>query len=335
MKYLKDTIKFIIFIGIGIFFIYWFLLKLDPEQKQAIWSSFLDANYWWVTVAMICCLASHLVRALRWQLLFTPLGYKPTLLHTCGAVVVTYMANLAFPRLGEVMRCALLRNSDDIPMEKSLGTVVTERLIDLLIFGLIALVGVIALFSTLKDWVYEGLQQKFESLPSAGMIAGFLIAAVIIALLAYKLWWKKLLRISFFKKIDEMIRGCIDGIISIFHLGRKNNILFILYSLTIYFLYILGGLIIFRAFGETWSLGFEAAFMLYLFGSVGMSFSQGGIGVYPVLVQMSLAIYGISMEVGTACGWLLWGSQQAITIIIGMIFLIYFSFIKKKKAITE
>ena len=65
--------------------------------------------------------------------------------------------------------------------------------------------------------------------------------------------------------------------------------------------------------------------MVYLFGTVGMTFSQGGIGVYPVLVQVALGIYGISMEVGTACGWLLWGSQQAAVLVVGAAYLIYFS----------
>ena len=75
----------------------------------------------------------------------------------------------------------------------------------------------------------------------------------------------------------------------------------------------------------------RAAFVVYLFGSVGMTFSQGGIGVYPVLVQLALDIYGISMEVGTACGWLLWGSQQAVVIAVGAAYLIYFSIMKKRQ----
>ena len=98
----------------------------------------------------------------------------------------------------------------------------------------------------------------------------------------------------------------------------------------IYLLYILGGLIIFQAFRDTSWLGMQAAFVVYLFGSVGMTFSQGGIGVYPVLVQLALAIYGLSMEVGTACGWLLWCSQQAAVILVGGCYIAYFS-IKKRK----
>jgi len=325
----SDVLRMVIFLGIGFFFIYWFLLKLDVEQKAAIWQSFLDANWWWVLVCVLCSLLSHLLRALRWQLLFKPIGYRPGLNNTFGSVIIAYLGNLAFPRAGEVMRCATLRTSENIPVEKSLGTVVTERIIDLLAFGAIVLLGMLVMFGQAKDWLYNTLSERYSSLPNMAMIVGVLVALAVVAFLFYKLFWKKLLHIKLFKKIDDLVRGMVDGVKSIFHLGGRRTVLFIVYSVIIYLLYILGGLIIFQAFDETRWLGFTAAFVVYLFGSVGMTFSQGGIGVYPVLVQLALDIYGIPMEVGTACGWLLWGSQQAIVIAVGAAFLIYFS-VKKR-----
>lgn len=324
-----DVLRLVIFLGIGFFFIYWFLLKLDADQKAAIWQSFREADYWWVGVAMLCSLLSHFVRALRWQLLFHPIGLRPSLTHTFGSVVVAYLGNLAFPRAGEVMRCATLRTSEGIPVEKSLGTVVTERLIDVLAFGIIIIIGMLAMFGQAKDWLYNTLSEKYENLPNMAMIVGLLVVLAVAAFLFYKLFWKRLLHIKLFKKVDDLVRGMIDGVKSILHLGGRRTALFILYSIVIYMLYILGGLIIFQAFGETRWLGFTAAFVVYLFGSVGMTFSQGGIGVYPVLVQLALDIYGIPMEVGAACGWMLWSSQQAVVIAVGTAFLIYFSLKKR------
>ena len=321
----------VVFLGIGAFFIYWFLLKLDADQKAAIWQSFRDANYLWVALAMVCCLLSHFVRALRWRLLFRPLGLNPSLNHTFGSVIVAYLGNLAFPRAGEVMRCATLRTSERIPMEKSLGTVVTERLIDTLAFGLIVLLGTVVMFGKAKDWLYDSLSAKFDALPNMTVLAIAGVVLLVLAWLAYKLLWKRLLHIGIVKKADDMVRGMVDGVKSIFHMGRRNTTLFLIYSAVIYTLYILGGLIIFHAFGETSWLGLRAAFVVYLFGSVGMTFSQGGIGVYPVLVQMALDIYGISYEVGTACGWLLWGSQQVVVIAVGAAYLVYFSLKKRKQ----
>ena len=329
-----DVLRLVVFLGIGVFFIYWFLLKLDAGQKAAIWQSFREADYWWVAAAMLCSLLSHFVRALRWQLLFHPIGLRPTLTHTFGSVVVAYLGNLAFPRAGEVMRCATLRTSEGIPVEKSLGTVVTERLIDALAFGLIVVIGLLAMFGRAKDWLYDTLSERFTSLPNMAMIVGALAVLVVAAFLFYKLFWKRLLHIKLFRKVDDLVRGMVDGVKSIFHLGGRSTVLFIVYSLLIYLLYILGGLIIFQAFDETRWLGFTAAFVVYLFGSVGMTFSQGGIGVYPVLVQLALDIYGIPMEVGAACGWLLWGAQQAVVIAVGAAFLIYFSLKKRNRKIN-
>ena len=327
----KDVLRLVIFLGIGVFFIYWFLLKLDSDQKAAIWQSFREADYWWVAVAMLCSLLSHAVRALRWQLLFHPIGYRPRLNNTFGSVVVAYLANLAFPRAGEVMRCATMRTSENIPIEKSLGTVVTERIIDVVAFGLVVLFGMVVMLGKAKDWLYDTLSEKFTHLPNMTMIIVALVVLALIAFVVYKFFWKRLLRFGLFKKVDDLARGMVDGVKSILHMGWKSSLLFLFYSFVIYLLYILGGLIIFHAFGETSWLGLRAAFVVYLFGTVGMTFSQGGIGVYPALVMMGLTdIYGISMEVGTACGWLLWGSQQAVVVAVGAAYLIYFSLIKRK-----
>lgn len=323
------VLRLIVFLGIGFFFIYWFLLKLDAGQKAAIWASFTGANYWWVAATMACCLLSHLVRALRWRLLFEPMGHVPSVSHTFGSVVVAYMGNLAFPRAGEVMRCATLRYSEGIAMEKSLGTVVTERIIDALAFALVVVIGLLAMFGKAKDWLYDTLTERFSNLPNMAMIVGAMAALAVLALLFYKLFWKKLLHIAFFKKIDDLVRNMVGGVKSILHLGPRATALFVVYSVVIYMLYIMGGLIIFQTLPETQWLGFRAAFVVYLFGSVGMTFSQGGIGVYPVLVQLALDIYGIPMEVGTACGWLLWGSQQAVVLAVGAAYMVYFSVVKK------
>ncbi len=326
---LGDIIKLIVFLGIGFLFIYFFLLKLDASQKAAIWDSFTNADYFWVVLAMICCLVSHFVRALRWQLLYQPIGYKPRLNNVFGSVMVAYMANLAFPRLGEVMRCATLRTSENIPIEKSLGTVVTERAIDVLAFGVILLIGLAVMYGQAKVWLMEVLSEKIQSLPTLAVILCIVIALGIAAIILYKLLRQKLLKYKLFQKIDSIIIGCIDGLKSIFKLRPASVFLFVLYSAIIYFLYILGGLIIFQAIPETCKLGFGAAFVMYLFGSVGMTISQGGLGAYPVLIWQALALYGIGETVGLATGWLLWSSQQVIIIAVGLAYLIYFSLTKK------
>ena len=325
-----NIVKLVVFLGIGFFFIYWFLLKLDASQKEAIWNSFTHADYFWVGCTMCTCLLSHFVRALRWRLLYEPLGYRPRLNTTFGSVVVAYLANLAFPRLGEVLRCATLRTSDKIPVEKSLGTVVTERCVDILAFGVVVLVGLLCMYGQAREWLVEVLSAKSDSLPGLALAAGVVVVVAAGSILLYRWLRPRLIQYGAFRKVDRIVQGGIGGLKSIFHLSTRSIILFVLYSCLIYLLYIMGGVFILQAFPETVGLGFGAAFVVYLFGSVGMTISQGGLGAYPVLVWQALALYGISETVGLAAGWLLWGSQQVIIIVVGAAYIIYFSLANRR-----
>lgn len=329
-KQLKDIIKFVIFIGIGIFFIYWSFHKLTPSEWQTFLDSFRQARWGVVGLTMLVAVLSHFFRALRWQLLFRPLGLHPTLWNTFGSVLVTYMANLAFPRLGEVARCGTMRTSENIPLEKSLGTVITERIIDVAAYFVILLLGLLVVFGTLKDWFYDAFEKKMSSVPSMLMMLGICVVVVVALIVLYHAFRERINRIPFVVKIRQYVHSFMDGLKSILYLGRRDTCLFVLYSLLIYICYIAGGFVLFFAFPETSHLSFLTAFVLYLFGSIGMAVSQGGIGAYPFLVQQALGIYAVPDSVGLAYGWMLWGSQQIVNIVLGMLFLVYFSLKKKK-----
>ena len=331
---LGDVLKFVIFFGIGLFFIYWFLLKLEPDQRSAIWESFKQANWWWVAALACATLLSHYVRAIRWRLLFKPIGQMPSRNNTFGSVMVAYLSNLAFPRLGEVMRCATLRISEKMPMEKSLGTVVTERLFDILAFGAILLMGLLVMFGKAKDWLYDILSEKIAVLPRLWIVIVAALLLAVAVVIIYRKYRKQWSANKHFAKVDKLITGAFEGIRSIFRLDRRSIALFLLYSVILYTLYIIGGWLIFKAFEETSWLGLRAAFVVYIFGSVGMMISQGGLGAYPVLVWQALAIYGISEVCGLSCGWLIWAAQQAVVIVVGMTYMIYFS-VKKRRVVSD
>lgn len=325
----KNILKFCIFFGIGLFFIYWFLLKLEPDQKRSIWNSLQQARYGWLIGVMGSTLLSHWIRALRWNLLYRPLGYQPKVVNTYGSVIVAFMANLAFPRLGEVARCATMRSSEKIPIDHSLGTVVTERVVDVLFFLLIVAIGLMVTLGTARTWLIERWQEHAATGRSIWPFVLVLLASIAVVVLLYRMMRRKWSQWGLFQKVDHFITRCIDGIRSVMQMSRHDSILFVIYSLIIYALYILGGLFILFTFKETSHLGIGATFSIYLFGSLGMVLSQGGLGVYPVLIQSALALYGISESTGTAAGWLLWGAQNAIVILVGLAFLIYFAIVKK------
>ncbi|MBO7201557.1 MAG: flippase-like domain-containing protein [Bacteroidales bacterium] len=326
-KKIGNIVKFVFFVGLGIFFIYWFLSKLTADEKAQIWQAFDNVNYFWVAVVFVTGVISHVVRALRWRLLFEPLDYKPRVSTTFGAVMIAYLANLAVPRLGEVLRCGVLNQYEKIPIQTSLGTVVTERIIDLIGFALTVLLGLVLEFNLLKDYLYDALSQKM-AVPSLATLALVGVLGLVLCIVLYRIFRKKLMQIPLFLKVKTTIIDFWQGIKSILYLRRPW--LFVIYSLLIYFLYFLGGYIAFKVLPETMHLTLVSALMVYIFGSVGMMVTPGGIGLYPALIAETLAIYKITKPIGYALGWISWGVQQIVTLVFGMGYLIALPLMKKK-----
>ena len=326
-KKIGNIVKFVFFVGLGVFFIYWFLSKLTADEKAQIWQAFDNVNYFWVAVVFVTGVLSHVIRALRWRLLFEPLGYKPRISTTFGAVMIAYLANLAVPRLGEVLRCGVLNRYENVPIQTSLGTVVTERIIDLIGFALTVLLGLVLEFNLLKDYLYDALSQKM-AVPSLATLAVVGISGLVLCIVLYRIFRKKLMQIPLFVKIQTTIIDFWQGIKSILYLRRPW--LFVIYSLLIYFLYFLGGYIAFLVLPQTMHLTLVAALMVYIFGSVGMMVTPGGIGLYPALIAETLAIYKITKPIGYALGWISWGVQQVVTLVFGMGYLIALPLMKKR-----
>jgi uncharacterized protein (TIRG00374 family) len=332
----KDVLRLVIFLGIGVFFIYWFLLKLDPEQKAAIWQSFREADYWWVAVAMLCSLLSHVARALRWQLLFHPIGYRPRLNNTFGSVLVAYLANLAFPRAGEVMRCATMRTSENIPMEKSLGTVVTERAVDIICWIVLLVVAVAMNTSMLSEVVVDQdtqmtvrmwMEQKGLSILSNYFI--FILIAFFVALyFLFRLtrkWWS---HIAWMMKVRSFLVGIWQGVVSIKDL--PHPIRYVVWTIIMWVAYFLGTYSCILALPFLSHAGSGAAFSVLIFGTIAFMVSQGGLGSYPLITAGILVLYGVSYTQGLAGGWIGWFLQTTVSIGFGLLSLVAASFYKKK-----
>ena len=146
-------IKFVFFLGLGLLIIWLSVRNLTGAEKDEIIHSFRIANYNWVFLAIILGIISHVLRSLRWMIFFEPMGYHPSFKNTFFAVMVGYFANMAFPRLGEVTRCGVLARYEKIPFNKSFGTVVTERALDMIIFFLLFLLMIFTQIGTLHDYL--------------------------------------------------------------------------------------------------------------------------------------------------------------------------------------
>lgn len=327
-KRLKTFLQYaIIFLITGL--LIWFSLKgLTGENKgEYLLQTWKAADKGWLLLMALIAMLSHLLRAERWRMLLEPPGYKGKLNNSFLSLMVGYLVNLAIPRGGEVSRCYNLYKLEKTPVEISFGTVVVERIVDL-----VCLLTLIAVAFFLE---WDKLVAFLETLPlgsgeSKGPTALIYVGIALIILLSVFIWFVKTNKKlnAFFVRTWHGFKG---GLLSIFKL--KNKGLFIFYSLTIWFLYFLMSYTVILAFPETAHLGLEAVFSLFAIGSIAMAVPlPGGTGSYHVLVPQGLVfLYHIPQADAVAFTFIFHGWQTAILIVGGAVSLIITSVILKRK----
>jgi glycosyltransferase 2 family protein len=334
---LTTLFKFIFFLGLGILIIWLSVRNLTDPEKVKIIEAFRSANYNWVILAILLGIMSHILRALRWMIFFEPMGYKPSFRNTFYAVMVGYFANMAFPRLGEVTRCGILARYEKIPFNKSFGTVITERALDMILFFLLFILMIITqtgtLHTYLEEHVYSGLKGKFlDPFTNPAVIAGVVIILIAVVSLFF-LFRKKLSGTKPYQKIASLLRGFWEGLKS---LGQiRKPFLFVFYSLAIWGLYFLMLYVCFFCFPDTSELGPGAGLSALVLGSIGIMITPGGIGLYPAIIQETLWFYGVEKTLGLTLGWIAWTAQTAMILVVGGICLLLLSFSRRNEAISE
>jgi uncharacterized protein (TIRG00374 family) len=324
-------IKFMIFLGLGIFIAWLSLRGLTPEERSQIIHSFRTANYNWVILTISMGILSHVLRSLRWMLFFEPMGYHPSFKNTFYAVMVGYFANMAFPRLGEVTRCGVLSRYEKIPFNKSFGTVITERTIDMILFVLLFFLMVATQAGTIGHYMNTNIYPKFaEKIQNPIFSKVVIISAAALFLIFVALVYllrKKIAASHLFIKIKKLVIGFWEGLKSLALIRRPG--LFVFYSLAIWTLYFLMIYVCFFCFPETGLLTPGAGLSCLVLGSVGIMVTPGGIGLYPAIIQETLLLYGITRTTGLALGWISWTAQTTMILVIGGVSLILLSFNKQ------
>jgi uncharacterized protein (TIRG00374 family) len=333
-KKLVSTIKLVSALGLGVLIIYLSLKDLTPQAKEDILNSFRMADYSWVIFSIFIGILSHITRAIRWKILLQPMGYNPSTKNSFLAVMVGYFANLGIPRSGEVARCSVLYKEDGIPVNKSFGTVIVERSIDMVLFFSLFFITFLIEYKRLDEYVrthiYPAINDKFAFISTDMLFGKLALGVVIIGLIVYFIFGKKIKKSSFFQKIFKMLLGIWEGLKSISKI--KNPLLFIGYSILIWVFYFLMIYTCLFSLPQTSDLGMSAALTVLVLGSIGIMITPGGIGLYPVIVAQTLVLYGISKEsgYGDAIGWITWSAQTIMIIVVGAASLIYLSLNKKK-----
>lgn len=305
-------------IGVGIIYYQYSTLTVDEIDKIKI--SFQKANYYYIILSLIIACVGYWSRAYRWKYALNHLGYQTKFYNNFFTVSVSYLMNLTVPRSGEVSRAALLKKYENVPFDKAFGTIVGERIVDLGVFLIFVVIG----FSLQFEKLNQFLNDKDVSLETIGFFAlfGFIIFIIFILVWIYAEW-------RVIKKLKDKLAGLVEGITSIFKMENKWKYLF--HSFLIWFSYLSMFYVTIFAMPETSDISFDIVIMGFIFGSLAIGFSNGGLGAYPFSIALVLSLYGISNETGTAFGWLVWTSQTLFTIFLGLLSYLLLPILNKNK----
>lgn len=289
-----------------------------------LWDVLRKANYLWLIPAIIFSLLSFLIRARRWILLIEPLGSKPRLINAYHAVLTGYFANMIFPRLGEVAKCAALGKKENIPFDKLVGTMLIERTIDILTVVLITavtlIVGGTATGSFLAENILMPAEKKISS--SFGSATVFTVVIVLLAITAAVMFFLLRKRLSvnpIFHKIYSFSDGLSTGLKSIFKLRRRWE--FLLQTILLWIAYFFMSYFPLLCLDSTENLGVGATMFILVVGSLGMAAPvQSGLGAYHWIVSRGLLFaYAIPLEEGLAYAALEHESQMILIAVGGAI----------------
>lgn len=280
-------------------------------------SSFRSANYWWVLFSLVLGFLSHWSRAYRWRYLLQPLGISTRFINSLFSVFSGYVANIILPRFGEVWRCVLVARYEKVSFEKLFGSVVAERIADVIVVSGVMALTVALQFALLGDKIDELVGDKFTADSIAGMAVKLGFVAIIGLVVAFYGW--RLMKRSghpLFVKIRGVISGLAEGVTSILRMERKWS--FVIHTLFIWVMYLAMFYLPFLALPETANVPLGGVLAAFVMGSLSIALVQGGIGVYPIAVAQTLGLYGVPYESGLALGWIVWSAQTGMIVFFGV-----------------
>ncbi|MEO9805596.1 MAG: lysylphosphatidylglycerol synthase transmembrane domain-containing protein [Reichenbachiella sp.] len=292
-----------------------------------------EVNYSWVLLSIVLSIMSHWLRSYRWNLVLRPLGYeKLSDGRTFLAVMTGYLANLAFPRLGEVTRCGVMKRNDKIPMSISFGTVITERVLDFLILLSLILMDFIIEFDMVYDFFISaiGWDVNVDHTTNITIIITILVIFAVAGILILKRILEHEFENPLLQKAHRVLTDIVNGLLSIRKVQNISG--FVLSTIGIWVFYYLMSYVIFFSISETSGLGFGAGLSILAAAGVAMAMPvQGGIGAYHTLVSGVLIIYGVEATSSLFFATLLHTSQLVTIVVVGGLSVLGTVFISRRR----
>ena len=303
----------------------------EGENKvDFIWKAWKDSSKFYLLLMAAVAYISHILRAERWRMLLVPTGNKVSLSNSFFSLMIGYLVNLAIPRGGEISRCYNLLKLEKTPVEVSFGTVVVERIIDVLTLLLVIAIAFVVEWDKLMHFMSTLGVGSAE--PSSFRIPGWVFAALIgIAGVAGMLFY--------FRKHPKLLKifeGFRQGLLSVFQMESKW--LFIFYSALIWFLYFLMSYCVIMAFETTKDLGFGAVLTLFALGAIAMAAPlPGGAGSYHTIVPLGLVVLYQLPQADAIAFVFIFHAWQTLTMIVGGVLSLIISYwlIRWRKPLTK
>lgn len=309
----KLSLKTFLPISIGLFCIYYSFKDINFLDFKEL---FIGIDYKWILLGLVLGALSHISRSYRWKFLVDPLGYKLGLKNSILSVFAAYLINYTIPRAGDVARASIISNYEKIPFEKLIGTIIAERIVDMICISVLILISLL--------YEFERISEKIISLLSSLNFSSFLIFLITILLIIF-LIFIILKRFNFHKKFSNFLTGLKSGLTVITRMEHKFA--FIAHSIFIWLMYVFMFYVTSFAFSDLHGTDFFHLLISFTLAALSIMFSNGGIGIYPLAVEESLIWYGIEAVNGLAFGWVMWLSQTIMVIIFGGLSLFILPFI--------
>ena len=323
VKKLISVIKYVLTLGLAGALLYFAFRNVDFEE---FWAKTAEVDYTWVILSIVLSLLAYYSRSYRWNLLMKPLGYPNLNVHRTNlAVLVGYLANLAFPRLGEITRCGMMKRSDDVPVATSLGTVISERIVDMITLVLMILATLILEYDNFMALITDVFSGLGDVTGLAWKLGIFLVVGGILGLIAIYLLYQKVPKVKAF--LDDLFRALLS-------LRELNSpVQFILSTLLLWVTYYFMSYLIVFSVPETADLPWSTGIMLLVAGGIALVIPvQGGIGTYHAFISSALVLYAVEETTGVFLATLLHTSQLVATAVFGGAALLISVFINKHKA---
>ncbi len=321
----KSVLKSSLPILIGLGLVYYMLFyRMQPEERTAMMTSMKEANFWWIGLSLILGIISHLSRAYRWKFTLNALGHEPKFLNSFYSVMIGYMMNLLVPRMGEISRCVYFSRYEKISFEKSLGTVIAERIADVIILLLLITITLILQFKLLFSLIEDSLVGQAIQNP----LIAVLIVVVLIVIVYLGIQFVKKSNWGVIVKVRGFLLGLLEGLQSI--LKMKKKLAFLFHTFVIWALYIAMFWVCFYSMPGIDAVPISGIMAGFVVGGIAVATTNGGLGAYPAGIMAILALYGVDETLGGAFGWVVWSSQTLMLLIVGLVSMLLINLYNRK-----